>query len=179
MTTEKDNQEISRHYPWARALLVIVLYGALLVFLWHFPTAGGRQFFQGLFRGFLYVIAGLVLVGITLLFLIFLPLPAWLLKEVDREAVESEEDVAAGSAGGVFSGHAFVIPGVKNANNESAVWEILYNLEEDFRPEATICLDAQNEILSVTDEDPEEVSFLIDEIRVRLRELKLTLRSPR
>ncbi len=175
MTTEKNNPDI-QHYPWARALLVVVLYGALLVFLWHFPTEGGRTFFQGLFRGFLYVLAGLALVGITLLFFIFLPLPARLIRDIDKETDVSETDQEDEGVEVVNSGRAFMIPGLKNA--EAAVWEMLYAIEEDFKPTAAICLDTQSGVLIVTDDDPEEADFLIEEIRVRLRDLKLAMRSP-
>ncbi|HNT73760.1 MAG TPA: hypothetical protein PKH77_01940 [Anaerolineae bacterium] len=179
MATEKNNPDTSQRYPWARALLVIVLYGALLVFLWHFPTEGGRVFFQDLFRGFLYVIAGLLLVGITLLFFVFLPLPARLLERIDSDADDVDEDAEDRVAEVVFSGRAFMIPGLQTADNEAAVWEILYAIETDFKPEATICLDAHSEILTITDDDPEELDFLIEEIRTRLRALKLMLRAPR
>ena len=63
-------------YPWSRALMMVVIYGALMIFLWHFPTSGGRTFFQGIFRAFLHIGAGLVLVGITALFLFFFPFPS-------------------------------------------------------------------------------------------------------
>lgn len=178
MTTEKNDPDVSPRYPWARALLVVVLYGALLVFLWHFPTEGGRTFFQSLFKGFLYVLAALALVGITLLFFIFLPLPARLFKSIDTEADDAEADQEGEDVAVVNSGRAFMIPGLKAAENEAAVWEMLYAIEEDFKPAAAICLDAQSGVLTVTDDDPEEADFVIEEIRVRLRDLKLTMRPP-
>ena len=71
---EKSSTEQKTYrYPWARALMIVVLYGALLVFLWHFPTPGGRTFFQSLFKGFLYVIAGLALVAVTVFSFCFSP----------------------------------------------------------------------------------------------------------
>ena len=84
------------HYPWARNLFLVVLYVGILVFLWHFPLEGTRAFFRELMGGFLYLFAGLILLGVTAL-LIFSLLPAAPAEAdagFDFEALEDEEAFA-------------------------------------------------------------------------------------
>jgi len=183
MTSEKDDLE-KQHYPWARVLMIVVLYGALLFFLWHFPSQGGRVFFQNLFKGFLYLLAGLALIGVTILAFTFIPVPlSWAIPRLDdafddEDEYEEYEDVDGGVSD-IFTGRALMIPTLKSVEGETEVWDILRYLEEDFQPDCIISLDPDTGILMVSEEDPDEADFLINEIRARLRQAKISARTPR
>ncbi len=175
MTDEK-----TYHYPWARALMIVVLYGALLVFLWHFPTEGGRAFFQTLMRGFLYILAGLALLVVTFIFFLLFPLPP-LREPADKEAHEDEdtyeEDYQA--EGGVYSARTLLVPQFKNADAdvEARVWNILYDLEADLNPNCIITADAQAGIITVTDDDEGEARDILRELRIRLKSAGIAVSS--
>ena len=167
-------------YPWARALMIVVLYGALLVFLWHFPTSGGRAFFQTLFQGFLYILAGLALVGVTVVFFMFFPLPPRRVQD-DKDILDGDEDTYEDGElfGGVFSARSVLVPPFKNPDIEPRVWDILYNLQQELSPDCVIAADAQAGIIAVTDDDEAEADYVLREIRSRLRSAGIAVRSPR
>ncbi|HQE92722.1 MAG TPA: hypothetical protein PLH19_08230 [Anaerolineae bacterium] len=167
------------HYPWARALMVLVLYGALLVFLWHFPTPGGRAFFQTLFRGFLYVLAGLGLVAVTVIFFLFFPLPQQWNRKIEALNAGAEGDYEAEEGlGGVFTARSLLIPAFKSPDVESRVWDILYDLESELDPDCVIAADARSGIITITDDDEEETDYILREIRSRLKSADIAVRSP-
>ncbi len=182
MTTQQpDIEGKSSHYPWARALMMVVLYGALLVFLWHFPTPGGRIFFQNLFRGFLYVLAGLALVIVTIVFLLFLPLP--LPKTLSDEGKGDEEEEESYETddvmGEVFSARSLSVPSFKNVGVESKVWDILYDLQDDLEPKCLIVADPAAGIIAVTDDDDIEAERILRALRLRLKNAGIAVRSLR
>ncbi|HOU14240.1 MAG TPA: hypothetical protein PKZ84_14115 [Anaerolineae bacterium] len=180
METHPTTDEKSYHYPWARALMIVVLYGALLIFLWHFPTPGGRAFFQALFRGFLYIFAGLALVLVTIIFFMFFPLPPQQRKP-DEEFVTDDEDDDTDEAGwgGVFTARSLLVPAFKNPEVESRVWDILYDLEGELNPNCVIAADARSGIITITDGDVGETDYVLEEIRSHLRRAGIAVRSPR
>jgi len=172
-----DTEQKIYRYPWARALMVVVLYGALLVFLWHFPTSGGRAFFQTLFKGFLYVIAGLGLVAVTAIFFLFFPLPPVPEKQLgDLDAYAEGDDYYAGA---VLSARSLMVPAFKSPQFEEHVWETLYAFERDYQPELDILADPYTGIIAVNDDDEEEAQYILNEIRSRLKAAGVAVRSPR
>jgi hypothetical protein len=167
------------HYPWARALMIVVLYGALLVFLWHFPTPGGRAFFQSLFRGFFYLLAGLALLAVTAIFFLFFPLPPQRSKKTDEFAA-GDEDVYEGEEGlgGVFTARSLLVPAFKNPEVESRVWDILYELEGELNLDCVIAADARSGIITITDDDEAETDYVLREIRSRMKSAGIAVRNP-
>jgi hypothetical protein len=164
-------------YPWARALMIVVLYGALLVFLWHFPTSGGRAFFQTLFRGLLYVLAGLGLVGVTAIFFLFFPIPPAPLPRMVETYNEDEDDDDFQAA--VVPVRSLMVPAFKTAAAESRIWEILYTLNRDYEFDYDIMADSSTGVISVVDEDEEAATFILDEIRATLKAAGIAVRTPR
>ena len=167
-------------YPWARALMLVVLYGALLIFLWHFPTPGGRAFFQTLFKGFLYVIAGLALVAITVVFFLLFPIPPVpvKLKNGFEDDVYLDDD-RDNFVGAVLSARSLLVPAFKSSQFAPHVWETLYAFEQEYQPEVDILADPFTGIIAVNDDDEEEATHILNEIRSRLKAAGIATRSPR
>ena len=169
MTEETAENE---HYPWARALMIIVLYGALLIFLWYFPTEGGREFFQKLFNGFLYGLAALVLIAVTVVVFLSFPIPSFLRIEVEtlEEPLEEDEDatVAPEFFRTVFPGRVVMVPALREPEREAEVWSVLYEVKDEFEPVSSVLVDAKSGIIGVLDEEPGEAGFLMAEIQQRL-----------
>ena len=177
---EKSSTEQKAYrYPWARALMFVVLYGALLVFLWHFPTPGARAFFQTLFKGFLYVIAGLALVAVTAIFFLFFPLPPVSEKRMGDlvDDVYDEDDNDFHSA--VVPVRSLMVAAFKSAEVEPRIWEMLYRLQRDYEFDYDILADPSTGIIAVVDEDEEEAEYILDEIRSHLKAAGIAVRSPR
>lgn len=170
-------------YPWARALMIVVLYGALLVFLWHFPTPGGRAFFQALFKGFLYVFAGLALIGITVIFFLFFPIPP----VPEKLKHELLNDTAADEAGGdddwypgsVYTARALIAPTFKNPDVEPRVWDVLYAIEREDAFGCDIYADPDTGVIAISDDDDDEAAYVLNSIRSRLKAAGIATRSPR
>jgi len=177
---ESSTEQKTYRYPWARALMIVVLYGALLVFLWHFPTPGGRAFFQSLFKGFLYIFAGLALIGVTVVFVLFFPIPP----VPGKVKNEFMDDVYVDEAeneyfGGVFSMRALIAPTFKNPDVEPRVWEVLYSIERDGELGCEIFADADTGIIAVSGAHEEETEYSLSKIRSHLKAAGIAVRSPR
>lgn len=170
-------------YPWARALMVFVLYGALLVFLWHFPTSGGRAFFQAVFKGFLYIFAGLALIAVTVVFLFFFPIPPLPAKMqdklVEREYADDDEAAYDDDGGGIFTGRAVLVPTFKDPQVESRVWDILEAIQSDLDFYRTVVADVDTGVIAVTDDDDDEARAVLRELRSRLKKAGIAVRAPR
>jgi hypothetical protein len=178
---EKSSTEQKTYrYPWARALMIVVLYGALLIFLWHFPTPGGRAFFQTLFKGFLYVLAGLALTVVTVIFFLFFPIPPVpekLKNGLDEDAyLDDDQDDFAGE---VLPARALLVPAFKSPEVEPRVWETLYAFEREYQLEGDILADAYTGVIAVTEDDEEETEYILNEIRSRLKAAGIAFRGPR
>lgn len=178
MEKSSTEQKVYR-YPWARALMIIVLYGALLVFLWHFPTPGGRAFFQALFKGFLYVLAGLALIAVTAVFFLFFPIPPAQEQKNelhhDAYANDDEDDYL----GSVFSMRSLMVPTFKNPDVEPRVWDTLFSIEREGELGCDVFADANTGVIAVSEEDEEEAAYTLSEIRSRLKAAGIAVRSPR
>lgn len=179
MDNHPPMDEKTYRYPWARALMIVVLYGALLVFLWHFPTPGGRAFFQSIFRGFLYIFVGLALVAVTGVFFLFFPLPPGRVR-ADKDVFDEEDTYEDDDAfGGVFAARSLLVPSFKNPAIEPRVWDILYDVQQELDVDFTVVADAQAGMIAVMDEIEEETEYVLREIRSRLRSAGIAVRNPR
>jgi hypothetical protein len=174
--------------------MILVLYGALLVFLWHFPIPAVETFFRNLMRGFLYILAGLVLVLITVLVFLFFPFPplpeAWVegIEGMEEGGNEWEEDEYA------EWDEEFPIPDVditsmlartlklsnyRLAEHENIIWEILDEVMITSDAMAFVAFDPMPGVITVTDLDPEETNELLAKIRERLKDEGFKVRTPR
>lgn len=134
---EQDNE--TYRYPWLRNLFLLVLYVAFLIFLWHFPLEGVQLFFRDLMHGFLYLIAGLVLAGVTvLLFLLFVPpIPEY------EDTYDEEDDAFLDEGMVVLSGYSLGIPQLRDLSQADAIWEALRDFEESTADESVLIVDEQ------------------------------------
>ncbi|NBD35449.1 MAG: hypothetical protein GVY30_05570 [Chloroflexi bacterium] len=193
MTNIPEEQE--RHgYPWAKALMIIVLYGALLVFLWHFPIPAVETFFRNVMRGFLYIFAGLGLVLITILAFLFFPFPplpeAWMegmedgmgewdgdeydeYEEWDEEFPIPDVDVSS------LLARSLKLSNYRLADHESIIWEILDEVMITSDAMAFVAFDPMPGVITVTDLDPDETNELLAKIRERLKDEGFKVRTPR
>lgn len=164
-------------YPWLRALMMVVLYGALMIFLWNFPTAGGRAFFQDLFRAFLYIGVGLVLVGITALFLFLFPFPKIPLPKSFADVQDNDNAYDyTDDFGGAVDAQSLIIPTISRPGVEDQVWTLLEALEDEPDFADLVLFDSETGIIAVMDDDGDN---LMQEIRARLKRAGITARAPR
>ena len=191
MSYISDGQE-RRGYPWAKALMIIVLYGALLVFLWHFPIPAVETFFRNVMRGFLYIFAGLGLVLITFITLLLFPFPSlpesWTegMDEWDEEDYE-EEDYEEWDEGlpipipdmTSMLARSLKLSNYRLADHEDVVWEILDDVIITSDAMAFVAFDPMPGVITVTDLDPEETNELVAKIRERLKDEGFKVRTPR
>lgn len=165
-------------YPWARSLMLLVVYGALMVFLWHFPTAGGRAFFRDLFRGLLTVAAGVAVVGVTaLVFLFILPAPA--IPPDDDTFYDDEEslDYDSQDFGHILTARAIMVSALKKRETEPLVWEVLSEMEEVL--DCVILGDAYTGIVAVSEDRAETDTYNVQQIIARLKAAGIAVRRPR
>jgi len=177
---EDYNNEETYRYPWARSLFLVVLYVAFLIFLWHFPLEGPREFFQTLLQGFLYILVGLGLTLISLTLLMFVlpppPLGAEDMPDEDMFLDDVPEDEWVHL---LTHGRALFAPGLRQTERTQAVWDVLDEIISEIDPICCITLDSESEIIAITGEDSEEAQLLFEEIRRRLRGIGLKPRKPR
>jgi hypothetical protein len=175
LSLEEEEFE-SYRYPWARSLFLVVLYAALIVFLWFFPLPALQSFFQRLLMGFLYAGAALVIVIIT--FVTFTAVLPPISMPEDTVDEVWEEDNGAGPD--VLSGYAIAVPALMDPGKAEVVWQIIDEVAMDTTTFATITVDEGTGIISVTDEVFESnVGDLVHDIRMRLRDARLNVRKPR
>jgi hypothetical protein len=161
-------------YPWARALLVIVLYISLLLFLWHFPTNGVRLFFRNLIAGFGYVVAGLALIGLTVGVFFLIP-PPLIVRGVGEEEAAPTEDVEVGC---VRLGRVLMVPAIRQGDRMLEIWDLLDNLLADLDSKGTFVIDQKVGAVTVVGDDDEDVETLLDEAYARLQEEGFRARFP-
>lgn len=164
-------------YPWLRTLFLLVLYAALLIFLWYFPTETGRRFFRTLFEGFLYVGAGLVLVGITFLLFVFI------MPVLPSPEVEDEEDLEDFPLEvfplDVVEARSLAIPALLEPANAATVWDLLLEVSEQFGDLVIITVDEETGIVSVTAPDRSMATRMVRSIRKYMQRSGFTVRKPR
>jgi hypothetical protein len=164
-----------KSYPWARSLLIIVLYISLLIFLWHFPAAGVQRFFRNLMTGFGYLLAGLALVGLTLLALMLIPAPL---------SIQSYEDMSEGDeddwAPFTLPGRVMMIPALKNASKAPEIIDLIYDFAADHEITSTLLVtDVVHGALSVAADEDEDIAWILNGIKARLREADIRVHNPR
>jgi hypothetical protein len=157
-----ENIEAYR-YPWIRNLFFVVLYVALLIFLWHFPAPAVRAFMRNLLQGLLYLLAGLALVGISvLLFIEILPR-----LELQTGLVESLEDLPDGT---LFEGRSFKIPALKNPKNHRRIWETLTDLKASSDQTWTAVVDEDTGVLTVVLYEDTDIQQVLRSVKEGLQQ---------
>lgn len=175
LNVEADEREA---YPWARSLLVIVLYVSLLIVLWHFPISGARAFFRNLLRGFGYLLSGLVLVGLTFIALTFIPLPF----NVEHDDTMDDEDDDGEWVPATLSGRVLMIPDLKKPSSEMYVMDTVYDFAIEYDiPSSMLVMDTVNGALTIAldEEDEDEAGWVLDSIKRYLREAEIRVHNPR
>ncbi len=179
-----------RGYPWAKALMIIVLYGALLVFLWHFPIPAVETFFRNVMRGFLYIFAGLVLILLTILAFLFFPIPPlpeswtegmdeWDEEDYDEDEYEEwDEELPIPDMTSMLA-RSLKLSNYRLADHEDVVWDVLDDVIMTSDAMAFVAFDPMPGVITVTDLAPEETNELIGEIRGRLEAAGFKVRTPR
>jgi hypothetical protein len=186
----EEGEEARMPYPWARALMIVVLYGALMIFLWLFPTPGGQAFFQRLFTGFLYIFAGLLLVGVTLLAILMFPFPRipWLSSALDEmedevEAYDPAEEAFVDDIEdywpGLLMANTVLVPTFRKPDGAITVWTVLEELEETLKLDTLILADPKSGVIAVTSSDAADAADMMHELRERLEEQGIKSRLPR
>ncbi|MCD4738132.1 MAG: hypothetical protein K8R89_02590 [Anaerolineae bacterium] len=180
-------EEQDYSYPWLRNLFLVVLYAGALIFLWHFPVEGVRQFVQELFRGFGYLLAGLLLMGITLFLLLFIA-PS---SPSEEEEVEEDEDLfedggwmpedfeaLLGTLNGVglFEGYTVGVPALSDPEQADRIWEILYQVQEQFGERGTIVVDQGMGMIALSSSDGGRDLFRA--VKSELRKAHIQTRKP-
>ncbi len=199
MEREELDQEIEvLRYPWLRNLFFVVLYAAILIFLWHFPTEGGRQFFQKLLWGIVYILAGLAVVGGAVLVFMFI-LPAFPEEEEDEEYDEYEEydedeDFSLIDQEGfrellesltademrVVEGRSVAVPALQDPQRAEMVLDILRDMVDTADDPGTLVADRHTGVIMVEGEGDEQATArLLRDVRTRLRREGIKVRQPR
>ncbi len=189
-------EEQAYSYPWLRNLFLVVLYVSALIFLWHFPLEGVRQFVQELFRGCGYLLAGLLLGGITLLLLLSLvpSLPseeeeieeegaAWRSEEAFDEFNELglppeglELFLGVEDGVGLTEGYAIGVPALADSQQADHIWEILYQVQEQFDERGTIIVDQGTGVVTLS--SPDGNRDLFRAVKKELRKAHIQTRKP-
>ncbi len=202
MEREELDQEIEvLRYPWLRNLFFVVLYAAILIFLWHFPTEGGRQFYQNLLRGIVYILAGLAVGGGAVLVFMFI-LPAFPEEEGDEEYDEDDEyDEYDGDEDfplidredflellesltvdemRVVEGRSVAVPALQDPQRAEMVLDILRDMVDAADDPGTLVADRHTGVIMVEGEGDEQATArLLRDVRTRLRREGIKVRQPR
>ena len=184
-------EEQDYSYPWLRNLFLVVLYVGALIFLWHFPVEGVRQFVQELFRGFGYLLAGLLLIGITLFLWLFIA-PSSLSEDEEEVAVEEWDEDLIENAGwvpedfeallgtlngvGLFEGYTLGVPALSDPEQADRIWEILYQVQEQFGERGTIVVDQGMGVIALSSSDGGRDLFRA--VKSELRKAHIQTRKP-
>ncbi len=152
-------------YPWERALLLVVLYGALLVFLWYFPSEGGRTYFRTLLQGLLYFCGGTVLIAISLLLVLVIVLPA-----SRQDETEPGPALAEGMA-------LKFTPLSPNGERAELLRERLEELQDELHYRGEIIASWEDGVVAVAGETEEETALLWLNVRNALKEEGIRLLS--
>jgi hypothetical protein len=161
-------------YPWARALLILVLYVSLLLFLWHFPIPAVRTFFRNLVEGFAYVIAGVALIGLTVGAFFLIP-PPFVARGVDEQEEASTEDAAARCA---RFGRVLMVPALTDVRQRPEILDLLGDLVFELDSTGAFVVDEKAGAVTVVGDTNEDIETLLDEAQTRLLEAGLRARLP-
>lgn len=162
-------------YPWARSLFLVVLYVAAFIVLWFFPVEPVRLFFRTLLNGFLYFLAGVILILITfLLFVAVMPAPP---RAAPEDEEENERDWDENESR-IMVGHSLVVPALLNPELAEQVWEIIKRATEKSPAVGTVVLDEACGVVTVTAEEERDAARLLRDIREALHDQRLTVHKP-
>ncbi|HEY89637.1 MAG TPA: hypothetical protein G4N98_07900 [Thermoflexia bacterium] len=183
-------EEQDYSYPWLRNLFLVVLYVSALIFLWHFPNEGVRQFVQALFQGCGYLLAGLLWGGITLFLLLFI-VPSLPLEEEEAAEVAEDEELFEDAGWmpedfesllgtlkevGLFEGYAVGVPALSDPQQADRIWEILYQVQEQFGERGTIVVDQGMGVIALSSSDGGRDLFRA--VKGELRKAHIQTRKP-
>ena len=194
---EQGNE--AQHYPWLRNLFFVVLYVAILIFLWHFPTEGGRQFFQNLLRGIVYILAGLAVVGsAVLVFMLILPVFPGMEEDeeeddeyeeydededfplIDREDFRELLESLTADEMRLVEGRSVAVPALLHPEHAEEIWDILSDVIDTADEPCALIVDERAGIITIDGKEDEQVTTrLARDIRNRLREGGMSVRKPR
>lgn len=167
------NPQAQRSYPWARALLVLVLYISLILFLWHFPVQSIRHVFRNLLTGLGYILLGFVFVSLTFVALLLIPSPAAARRSAETKTeIDDPEPVS----GFVLPGRVLVVPELRDADCSSAILDLLHNMLDDLNMKYTFVADTQRGMLTIIGESPEDAAALLDKVATRLQAADVQVR---
>ena len=190
-----------QHYPWLRNLFFVVLYAAIVIFLWHFPTEGGRQFFQNLLRGIVYILAGLAVVGVALLLFMFI-LPVFPGMEEDEEEEDDDEYEEYDEDEGfplidqedflellesltadelrLVEGRSVAVPALQDPQRAEMVLDILHDMVDETDDQGTLIADRHTGVIMVEGKGDEQAAArLLRDVRTHLRREGIKVRQPR
>ncbi len=173
--SDSDSPE-SSSYPWMRSILLLLLYGAAMVFLWNFPEAGGREFFRTLMHGFVYVLAGLVILGITVLLIAALVPSQDKKKDEEKEEKDSQAAAYQGKRRGkaaVSAGRVLTVPALLDPSQADQVWEIVESEAEEQRTGCPVTVDESSGTIAIAETNELEARLLLRGIRERMRQAGL------
>ncbi len=139
---EQENE--TYRYPWARNLFFVVLYVGLLIFLWRFPVESMRVFFRDLMGGFLYLVAGLILLGVTVLLVITLMPPVFDDSEVGIGFDEFEdEDILT------VEGRVLGVPALRDPLKVGEAWDSLRAFQENTDVPTALVVDERAGVIMI------------------------------
>ncbi len=160
-----EQTEDRYRYPWLRNLFFVVLYVALLIFLWHFPLEGPQLFLRTLMRGFLYLLAGLVILGVTALVVLAI------LPPVEEDLVSNSEfDPFLDGEMLMLSGCALGVPRLKDSAKTEDVWQALESFQAQTEEPSTLMIDDQNGVLMLAADEPWLADDLLHELSRHLKD---------
>jgi hypothetical protein len=150
-------------YPLLRNLFLLVLYVAFLIFLWHFPAPLIRDFFRTLFQSLLYVLAGVVLVGLTVL-LFFTLLPNI---ELRTDVVESLEDLPERV---LLEGRTLKVPALRDQQKHEQIGATLLDLSASMDVPWTAAVDDRAGVLTIFVGENSDIQWVVRTIQDTLRD---------
>jgi hypothetical protein len=169
-----EQNEDRYRYPWLRNLFFVVLYVALLIFLWHFPLEGPQIFLRNLMRGFLYLLAGLVVLGATALVVLAILPPA-------EEELVSNSDFEPFMDGEMLmlSGYALGVPVLTDSARAEDVWLALERFQAQTEEPSTLIIDERTGVLMLAADEPWLADDLLHELSRHLKDAGIKVKRVR
>ncbi|MGC9523667.1 MAG: hypothetical protein ACP5HG_17570 [Anaerolineae bacterium] len=186
MQDEPENAHVAqpRPYPWVRAVAVILVYVAFLILLWRFPVASARHFLRNLLQGLAYLLAGLVLLGVTALAILLLLPPGAVKsrKDSQEEELETLEEWELEELGleirHVVPAIAIAVPSLRRASRPTEIIARLDEILAEVPSPFAFAVDADNGFVTVMAQTDHRARSLAREVRHRLREAGIETKRP-
>ncbi len=158
---KRTNEEMveTYRYPLLRNLFLLVLYVAFLIFLWHFPAPVVRDFFRTLLQSLLYVVVGVVLVGVTVL-LFFTLLPDI---ELQTDVVEELPKRT------LLEGRTLKIPDLRDKRKHERIWDTLMEINVSMDDPWTAVVDDRANIVTIFVWEGTDIDQVVQTVQDELR----------